>query len=275
MQEKTRFVWDIHYKCNYRCPYCWFYNRWADSGRFNKYFSFDAWAAAWDRIFDLYGASFIDITGGEPFLYPDFCRLLKHLSGKHRVRITTNLSVSAPALESYIADMDNSKVSFEISFHPTFAKIDQFLEKAEILKDKGFCNRLQFVAYPPQLRLMRHFEERARQKGLSLSVTAFWGAHRDKKYPEGYTQEQKDMLKQYINNLERFNLVVEKSSNRGKMCCAGNKFALIRANGEVVRCGQANPKESMGNFLNPAFFLNEGPSPCTYEYCPCNEYMPA
>lgn len=69
-----------------------------------------------------------------------------------------------------------------------------------------------------------------------------------------------------------FNL--EATPSRGKICYAGNKFALIRGNGDVVRCGQAKPEDVMGNFLANNFFLNKYASTCTYDFCPCNDYSP-
>jgi len=273
--KDLRFIWDIHYKCNYLCPYCWFYDSWETLGINDIYPSLAEWIRAWDRIYDLYGGSYIEITGGEPFLYPDFCQLLKELSTKHKIRITTNLSVNKETITELVNMLNNTRVNFEISFHPLFTSIDSFLEKAVILKEKGFCNCIQFVAYPPQINMIPYLENKAKQQGLIFSVTAFWGTYNNKSYPESYSPDEKEMLKNYVKDINRIKFNVEGVSPRGKMCYAGNRFALIKGNGSVVRCGQSKPGEKIGNFLDSDFLLNKEPLPCAYDYCPCNDYSPA
>jgi len=87
-----KFTWDIHYKCNFRCPYCWFFKCWETVEKLNVYLSPAQWMTHWENIHKKYGTVRIEITGGEPFMYPDFVELLSRLTLIHNVKVTTNLS---------------------------------------------------------------------------------------------------------------------------------------------------------------------------------------
>jgi hypothetical protein len=62
---------------------------------------------------------------------------------------------------------------------------------------------------------------------------------------------------------------------KGKLCYAGQKYALIHPNGNVYRCGGGNWKvqhEPFSNIFNGNFSLLNEPLPCDSEECPCNEW---
>jgi len=48
----------------------------------------------WAKIYEKYGSVKIAITGGEPFLYPNFIELINAISRQHSVEVVTNLSWS-------------------------------------------------------------------------------------------------------------------------------------------------------------------------------------
>ena len=54
-----------------------------------------------ESIYDKYGSMHIEITGGEPFIYDNFIYLVKEISQRHTIRITTNLSLN---IEEFISE---------------------------------------------------------------------------------------------------------------------------------------------------------------------------
>jgi radical SAM superfamily enzyme YgiQ (UPF0313 family) len=154
-ENRLRICWDIHHSCNFRCSYCWFNDRWAYIGKKKAYLSRDDIAASWKRIYDRYGEVQIEINGGEPFIYPNFSELISDMSSKHIVRIYTNLSMMDM---SVIGAWDPEKVEIIPTFHPSWINCDDFIARAEILKDKGFMRNILYLAYPPQLQLSKLYK---------------------------------------------------------------------------------------------------------------------
>ncbi len=267
--KRMYFTWDIHYKCNFRCPYCWFYTKWPDEGRRNIYLSPDEWMKHWRRVYDKYGSIRIEITGGEPFIYPNFIELIKRLSSIHRVKITTNMSGD---IETFVKEIDPQKVNLDLNFHPLFADIDTFIRKALILKKSGFKAGVCYLAYPPQMGKINFYRKYFEENGINFALAAFWGEYRGKTYPDSYTQEEIEFIRPFLGDIDRIVYHLKGESPRGKLCNAGYKYAVIQADGKVIRCGQL-PDKAISNFLDDNFHLLDRPEPCEADYCPCNEYI--
>ncbi len=84
--------WDIHVNCNYRCPYCFYEEEWEEHKKRNLFLPAQEWIKYWNKIYQEYGCCHIDISGGEPFIYPSFLELISELSKVHSLGIVTNLS---------------------------------------------------------------------------------------------------------------------------------------------------------------------------------------
>jgi MoaA/NifB/PqqE/SkfB family radical SAM enzyme len=269
MSEKMlKFAWDIHYRCNFRCPYCWFYKDWARLSSRNLYLSPDEWLIHWKRIYDKYGEVKIEIVGGEPFIYPNFIELVKKLSSLHLIKVTTNLSGD---IERFAEEIDPERVDLDLNFHILFIDLDTVINRALILKKAGFKGGICYLAYPPQMHKIPFLSERFRREGINFALAAFWGEYNGRKYPESYTQEEKEMMRPFLGDVERIDYHLDAKSPRGKLCNAGYKYADIQADGKVVRCAQIGDK-SIGNITDERFSLLEGPVPCEAETCPSNEY---
>lgn len=269
MNEKIHFSWDIHYSCNYRCPYCWFDGRWDELSKQNKYFALDDILKAWKRIYDKYGSVQIEILGGEPFTYPNFKEIIKNLSKMHRVGVTTNLSV---AVDDIVEAADTSHLNIQPTFHPQFANFESFIEKAKVLKEKNMCSSVFYLAYPPQIQAMEDYKDKFGKYGISLHVMTFWGKYNGKEYPEGYTKEEKEFLKDYLGSRDGEKYQLKPKEVKGKLCRAGQVSAGIKADGNVYRCGGNTPMY-IGSFFSEDFKLLEHPAPCESDYCPCNEWV--
>jgi MoaA/NifB/PqqE/SkfB family radical SAM enzyme len=269
IDNKIRFTWDIHYKCNFRCPYCWFYNGWAQASRLNVYLSPQEWMVHWERIFKRYGPVHIEITGGEPFIYPNFIELVRQLSGIHTVKVTTNLSGD---IKAFAQKIDPRRVSLDINYHPLFAQLEGFIKKVLILKRAGFKGGVCYLAYPPQMRQMDSIRKQFEDAGISFALAAFWGEYRGVKYPQGYTEKDRELIRPYLGQIDRITYHLDGKSPKGKLCNAGFRYAGIKANGAVVRCGPLGDVV-LGNIMEEDFKLFDRPLPCQAESCPCNEYV--
>lgn len=95
-----------------------------------------------------YGEIAILISGGEPFLYPDFLELIKKIVLMHSVKIVTNLSIDAARI---INDFSPQQLGLCPSFHPYHADLEEFIEKLCALKQAGWSLGSIIVAYPPIL----------------------------------------------------------------------------------------------------------------------------
>lgn len=264
----VRFSWDIHYSCNYRCPYCWFNDKWDELARGNLYLSVEEWMKYWNKVRAKFGFAHIDIMGGEPFLYPSFMELLKKLSAIHYTCVCTNLSFDH---NSFLAKrMDPSRVRIGATFHPLFASFGIFLNKANSLKNEGFLDRISIVAYPSIIRRLPEFKKGIEQKGFNLDIQPFWGRYKDKNYPDSYSHEEKEILGSLLGQKSSIDYRVNKKSPKGKLCYAGHRYAFIRNDGTVSRCGH---EYLLGNIIDANFELLNGPEPCENETCACADFQ--
>lgn len=237
-------------------------------GRRSVYLTPEEWMKHWQRIYDKYGEARIEIVGGEPFIYPNFIELVKRISSIHSVKVTTNLSGN---IENFVKEVSPERVDLDLNFHILFIDLDTVIRKALILKNSGFKAGICYLAYPPQMKQVEYLNKRFKDAGLNLALAAFWGEYGGKKYPYAYTEEEKEMMRPYLGDIDRVAYHLNAESPRGKLCNAGYKYVCIQGNGNVVRCGPLADK-SIGNILDVNFKVLSGPSPCEADVCPCNEY---
>lgn len=259
---QRRFTWNIHYACNYRCPYCFFEGKWVEYKKRNIYLSVEQWLGYWDRIYKLYGRCYTLITGGEPFIYPNFIDLIDELSQIHYpINISTNASGN---IESFVKRINSGRVSLSVSFQPYFDNLDLFLEKVKFLKESGFNGCINLVAYPPFIKDLEYYTKKFNSIGQDLKIIPFWGNYEDRGYPFAYTSYEKEIIG--IDDTW-FNKVRKK----GSICPAGYNSALIFPDGKVARCGQIGEKMLIGSFFDPEFKLLDEQLPCDADFCPCDE----
>lgn len=266
------FSWNIHYKCNYRCPYCWFNDNWIGLVKYNIYPSLDKLLKAWENIYNKYGSVHIDIAGGEPFIYPDFIEVIAGVSCFHEIGITTNLSCD---IESFVNKINSSMVGVLSTFHPGFAKLEDFIRKKALLRERGFGDKIVYLAYPTNLKMLNYYRNKFEASGFSFEIMTFWGRHNGTDYPASYTEEERNIIQPCLGSRsgEYFQLVPKKME-KGRLCKAGYCYAVVNPNGDVYRCGSQNMNKDylMNNIFNENFTLLQTPSPCVSDFCPCNEF---
>jgi MoaA/NifB/PqqE/SkfB family radical SAM enzyme len=275
--KMIQFSWDIHYKCNYDCPYCWFYNKWDEISKLNIYVPLKEMLKYWTNVYKKYGSINIQITGGEPFIYPNFIDLICEISQMHNIGITTNLSFDVKQLEKRISKLNGKNIGIGMSFHPKFVKFETFFEKVTIVKEIGIGNTILYLAWPPQIKEIPKYKEYFLKHKFVFSVLTFWGKYNGIEYPAGYTDEEREIINTALGirgeSGEKFQVIPK--ITRGKLCNAGHTYALIHPDGKVYRCGGGNWKEQhppFNNFFSENFSLLNEPLPCDSEVCPCNEW---
>lgn len=269
--------WLIHYKCNYRCPYCFFEGYWEEVEKRNHYRPLEDWIGAWRRILKAYGPARIVITGGEPFIYPSFAQLIKELSRNFLICFDTNLSCPLGLLSDFARESAVDNVTLALSFHPKFADYDEFLQKALFLKERGYRVCVQYVSYPPQIDMMQAFRAKFEQAGLYFIPLPFRGKYDGKIYPAGFTDEEKRLIYNAAERLsaehrERVDRQLNQVLTKERLCYAGATYARVDHDGTVYRCGRSvsNPSNKpLGSLFDEDFRLLEGATPCEQEVCPC------
>jgi MoaA/NifB/PqqE/SkfB family radical SAM enzyme len=270
---QVSFSWDIHWKCNYRCPYCWWHGRWDSLAVHNYYPGSDRLLAIWERIHRQYGSVHVDISGGEPMIYPQFADFLSRVTRLHYFGINTNLSVDVDELPGKIEKKDT--VRFNTTFHPLFADFDEFVKKLIFLEKHAFSVGVSYLAWPGQIEDIPAYREKFQEKGFRLSVLTFWGKYSGKDYPSSYTEREKEIISPNLGRRSGEDFQIKPVITEGKLCRAGSSYATVHPDGKALRCGGGSWEREdspLGNIFDSEFRLLDEPTPCTSRYCPCNEW---
>lgn len=291
----TFFTWDIHYKCNYYCAYCFLHFEKETSDINAVYLEPERWIGIWGNIYKKHGPCHIHITGGEPFTYPGFMDLVSELSKMHTFEFSTNFSFNP---EDFTNKLSPDKVKIDPSFHPEFVEPEAFMDKYLRLRNIGFQLRpITVVAYPPFLKKIPGYKDVFERSGIQLIIYPYRGPYRDRIFPDGYNEDEKGLLESLLGTksvakvsselMESYSQPV-KGSNRGnperKLCRMGQRYAKIIPNGEAFRCCAAvwtsvktwSNWGGLGNIINDTFSLLSEPELCNRHpdgRCVCHKAM--
>lgn len=276
-KRRVVIAWDMHYSCNYRCAYCWYTHAgWTELAVKNNYKSAQEWVAVWKRMHDKYGRCQLRITAGEPFTYPDFVDVISEISKWHDCQITSNCS-NTEAMTKFCERVTPDVAEIDCTFHPLQGDFDTFLHNVLLLREHKFTANVCYLAYPPQMPQMGEFKRKFTEAGVYMNMAIFWGKFKDKEYPFAYTDEEKRWIREVIGTdvgAEHVNL--EPLPINGKVCGAGQRYAVVQADGRVYRCGQlAHEDQSIGNIFDEGFQLFACGKACTVDYCKSKEFQAA
>lgn len=265
----TRFSWTLTAKCNFNCPHCCIPIEWRTKHP-GRVFSVDECCRAWENIHALRGSCLIEMSGGEPRIYPHFLEIVRRLSRWHSIGISTNLSFPA---KRFIEEIDPRRVHLYPSFHPSEAKLDAFLGNLTLVQKAGFLTRALpvMVAYPPIFSQLEGHKEAFSRAGFQLHFLPFQGEYGGKRYPEAYTPEEKSYLRLCLTP-ELINYQLDLQSPRGKPCNAGYLYARIQNTGYAFRCApevERGLTQALGFFFSDDFRLLSQPASCLSAQCPC------
>jgi MoaA/NifB/PqqE/SkfB family radical SAM enzyme len=174
--------WILFSTCNYRCEYCF----WDDSALGAKI----APIAPVNRLaayFDRTGLTWLlHLTGGEPFIYPEFVRLCQLLTRRHFISINTN--AHSPHIRAFVDTVDPGCVDFvncgvherqRQAHHGT----ERFIANVLALRDAGFDAFASCVMYPDLFDGFSRLWQRYAEMGVVIIPKAYRGTYLDRRYP--------------------------------------------------------------------------------------------
>ncbi|MEM7818296.1 MAG: radical SAM protein [Candidatus Aenigmatarchaeota archaeon] len=261
------FDWHLTDYCNFDCVYCHPQIKAVKNRPLPYSMKSDEVAKCFNQ---LKKRCLISLSGGEPFLYPDFINLCKHLTkGGNYLSINTNLSVRE--LIKQFAEEINPKFIKAIyaSLHilereRLGLKVDDFINDCLLLQKKKFPLVVYYVMYPP---LFSRFEKDCnylKKRGIKvLALKIFKGFYQNKKYPDAYTEEERKKMIEYPFNEYNYTLGYlsgETYKTKGKLCRAGVNFFKVEVDGWVHRCPA--DEEDFGNLFKGTFKPKNKPYPC-------------
>jgi hypothetical protein len=264
--------WNMNTSCNYRCSYCTqrFLDdrgRWArDVPRFVA--AFAALPGPWE----------IKLSGGEPFVHPDFVPLVAALA-RHglRVSVVTNFPASPSALTAFLDAAGERLGVLSASLHLEYVATDGESGKPDTLA--GFIDRCHLVqarlpaaaslcvtcvATRANLPRLAGLRARFQGEGLTFKVQP----EKQNRDVIAYTEEERRQLLA----LGGHNLTgVIAHDFHGRPCWAGARYFIADDVGWAFRCYPARRyrRETLGNLLDGSFQLASGAKPCPYRYCNC------
>lgn len=211
------------------------------------------------------------MTGGEPFLYPNFVPLCRELTRNHFLTLFTNLSTTN--VLQFAESIDPRRVyslnaSLHISEREKRGRLDQFIAYVLHFQKKGFEIRVDYVAYPPLFdRLERDWRMLTGRGIQHVSLQAFQGIYRSRLYPSAYSRQERDAFRSLSTDEREVDLIERTRSFFGQPCRGGKQFFFMNIGGDIRRCPSGS--RSYGNFFAGRYRLDERPRPCPYPLCLC------
>lgn len=260
----NRINWEITRVCNFSCPYC--VNRQMECDTTSRIFSPSEIATFFDRT----GMEWLVlITGGEPFMYPQFAEVCKSITHKHHIQITSNLSHNDVELFAEIVDPEKVFL-FSASFHATERKgkdmRNNFVAKCRLLKNRGFNVLINYIAHPDIFAQLENDIEYFNSEGFETFVLVLRGSVKGKKYPEAYTPEEWDTMNKYVLDQDvELKAAFGNLDFYGRYCNAGKSYFFMKPDGTISRC--ASLQKSCGNFFDGSFTMAQKPKPCLAHNC--------
>jgi hypothetical protein len=258
--------------CNYRCSYCTqrFLDdrgRWArDVPRFIE--AFAALPGEWE----------IKLSGGEPFVHPDFVALVASLARRGlRISVVTNFPASRPALLAFLDAAGDRLGVLSASLHLEYVaqegesgkpdSVADFIARCRLVRARlpaGASLCVTSVATRAALPLLPALRARFAGEGITFKVQP----EKQDREVIAYSAEERAL----VLALGGHNLTGAIAHDFcGRPCWAGARYFIADDRGTCFRCYPARRQrqESLGNLLDGSFRLNQGPLPCRYRYCNC------
>lgn len=264
--------WNMNTACNYRCSYCTQRfledrGRWArDVPRFLA--SFARLPGRWE----------VKLSGGEPFVHPQFHDVVRGLSELGlRVSVVTNFSAREEELLAFLDAAGERLGVVSGSLHLEYVDevptprsrdtLEGFVSRCRLVQERlvpGASLCVTCVATRENLPRLATLKARFGEAGVRFKVQP---EKQDRDVIQYSEEETAALLALGGHNLTG-SIAPDFS---GRPCWAGARYFILDDKGRAFRCYPARryKQEYLGDFLDPAFALPSGPSPCRYRYCNC------
>jgi len=256
----------ITYRCNYFCPYCHSYNK-DDPVGYRESMEKEIEAKYWIDFVNRFRneKAIWDLTGGEPTLYKGILELLNAVPERHKVAITTNLSLP---LKDLVPILSHRRI-FHItcSWHPSQTNdVSSFIGKIHSIRTLGKGISVNYVAYrddtTDQISNIPTYKQLFEQNGIPFHVDPYQGSRFI------WTKEYIDKVRGYVTDR---NLGEARVIPSMKPCKAGWKYFVATPSGNIWRCTYFmfnDLKEGyLGNIKEGTFNPLLKPTDCPRDIC--------
>lgn len=263
----------ITMRCNLNCSFC--LNSLEKNKEFNRLkfreISGEKWINALNRIKSR-SETPITLSGGEPFLHPDFIYIINNLKPELSIDILTNLHWGEQGIKKFIQEIDSKKInrnspypSIRVSYHPEQMEDGEtLLKNAKLLKDAGFNIGIYSVQFPSpkQLQAITQMQFKCASEGILFRIKDFTGKY------EGIDDKGNPFSILY-GDYSKYPECI--SLDELKSCLCKNSDLLIGPNGNVYKCHRDLYLEEfpIGNLLDDNFQIENKFREC-FKYGECH-----
>jgi len=225
------------------------------------------------KLHHKYGIDCITLSGGEPFLYPNFVLLCKELTKFTNIYINTNLSTMN--VFEFADKINPDKVKeLHVSLHVGQRKsVGKLVDKIHYLQSKGFTVYVSQVMHPTLLSDFYLWRKLLLREGINLNPKVFEGEYKFREYPNAYTKEEREYIlgvSHQCGKSERQShfrsMVHGQLSWEDHICSYGYDGMIVKYNGDAYRCHGCS--EYLGNIYG-VIELHKQPERCTMCICKC------
>lgn len=251
-----KMLWTPSDFCNYNCIYC--YNPPSENFPYaTKKYSPEYIAECFNKTGKTWLILFL---GGEPFLMPQFLPLVRELTKKHDINISSNLCSNdvfkfpdyAPPEQVMVISCALHVLEREKE-DPGFEK---FIEKYLFLEQAGYRVLVNYVTWPPLFHRIEKDFDYLRDRGIvNLMPIIFRGMWNGKEYPFAYTEKELELIASLVGSREKLDFKPRTTINNEMSCEAGYKYFYMDHYGNVSRCNMII-NESHGNLFEGTFTPN-------------------
>ncbi len=237
-------IWKINSDCNLNCNYCH-----DDKPSANKTFT----PVQIEKAFDKNDITwFVNITGGEPFLYPEFIKIIRVLTKNHFVSINTNLTKDNYSQLFSIEGKDHIlgiNASLHIDQLESKNLLQTYIQNFNLLKNSGIPILASIVAHPMILENIVAQIHQLNEQGIKPVVLRFfYGSYQNKIYPESYTPAEINLISEFILPPTEFAISNHNRTFFNTRCQTGFSSCFMKPDGELFRC--TSDAYSLGNFIS-------------------------
>ena len=258
-EKEHHLIWNMTRRCNFKCKYCYFPHQSQpepdpvgpeEIGGF-----LDASGHDW----------VVEMTGGEPFIYPGFSEVCRRITRNHRISLDSNLSLS-PEIRRFCSLVEPARVvdiyaAVHIEERERLGLVDRFVDDVLLLKSKGFPVSVNYVIHPTLQERYEADRDFFARHGIRLLPRPFKGVYEGVDYPAGYGLEAKRLFAKKLKAGKKavFNF-------KGIPCEAGCRLIRLEPDRSILRC--SGDRTRLGT-LGGRVELHDTPQPCIMPRCPC------
>ncbi|MDD5021643.1 MAG: hypothetical protein PHR82_05845 [Endomicrobiaceae bacterium] len=271
--NKFEITWLPLWKCNFKCPYClgWTNTNALEFQPLNNIIK--AWDNLFQKIQDTDTEIELNISGGEPTIYPNIFEILKYFTKKVlKIHVCTNFSLNARDFLNL--KLPTEKIFFHATFHPACMSLDNFINNLTLLKEYVKNIPVTFVADENNLKNQEEFIKKINDCGMQAAPLCLKSFVEEPPKKESIglkvlnSEDEMKVIKKIKDTQHISSSDYESSqcSPFGKKCLAGYRCLYILPNGNISKCSMDSTY--LGNIFDKDLNLYKEPQLCKQKICP-------